>query len=117
LMDRRQHAWHASVQKTAGRGNDEERIRRDRNSSAEIAATSGPLQMGRSREVQQPGEHAGVFRAMTRVIVLRSESLPKREAKVDRGRNRSLLFGATWNDQSRRKYRISRRDLPWNRCC
>src|SRR2546425_7785776 len=44
------------------------------------------------REVQQPGEHTGVFRAMTWVIVLRSDPLPKQEANVDRARNRSLAL-------------------------
>jgi hypothetical protein len=49
------------------------------NSSAEIAAKTGPLTDGEvMREVQQPREHAGVFRAMTWVIVLRSDAFRSR---------------------------------------
>src|SRR5260370_34928175 len=43
-------------------------------------------------EVRQPREHAGVFRAMTWVIVLRSDPFPKTEANVDRARNRFLAL-------------------------
>jgi hypothetical protein len=44
------------------------------------------------REVQQPGDSAGVVWAITWVIVLRSHPLPKREVNVDRSRKCSVLL-------------------------
>jgi hypothetical protein len=68
--------------------------------------------------MQQPGERAGVFKAMTWVIVLRSDPLPKQEANVDRARNRSLVFP---RDMERpiemENLAPMKDDLPWNRCC
>jgi hypothetical protein len=42
------------------------------------------------REVQQPGEHVGVFRAM--VIVLRSDPPPKQEVNLDRSHKCSVFL-------------------------
>jgi len=69
------------------------------------------------REVQQPGEHAGVFRAMTWVIVLRSDPLPKPEVNVDRARNRSLAFRRDMERPIETENSAHEEGLPWNRCC
>ena len=60
-------------------GDDERQIRRGRNSSAEIAATSGPLHMGgNERAAATLATARGVVWATTWVIVLRSDTVRSR---------------------------------------
>jgi hypothetical protein len=85
-------------------GNDERHIRPGRNSSAEIAAKTGPLTDGEvMREVQQPGDLAGVVWAITWVMVLRSDPLPKQEVNADRSRECSVFFAPRHGTTDRRK--------------
>ena len=76
-------------------GNDEKQIRRGRNSSAEIAAKTGPLTDGKvMREVQQPGDS------------VRDRSTfppPSGPHNTERAMSENLA--------------PMKEDLPWNRCC
>jgi hypothetical protein len=66
------------------------------------------------REVQQPGERVGVFRAM--VIVLRSDPASEVRKRMWTGLAIApLLCAATWNQRSSENLAPMKEDLPWNR--
>jgi hypothetical protein len=80
-------------------GDDEKQIRRDRNSSAEIAAKTGPLTDGEViREVQQPRRARAGLQGDDVGDRPEKRLLPKQEVNVDRSRRRSVFCPTTWSD-------------------
>ena len=94
------------------------RSRRGRNSSAEIAAKTGPLQNGEGmRDVQHPGDRAAVVWVITCVIVVRSDPVPKQEVNVDRSRTLLGGFGHDMEGPIDEHPAPMKEDTPWNPCC
>jgi hypothetical protein len=70
------------------------------------------------RRCSNPGHSAEGLWAITWVIVLSTDPLPKPEANVDRARNRSLVVpGDMERPIEMQNLAPMKEDLPWNRCC
>jgi len=91
---------------------DEKQFGRGRNSSAEIAAKTGPLEIRREWERFGNLATAKGGWAITWVMVLRSDPLPKQDRATAR-----RFCPTTSNDRSMENPAPMKEDLLWNRYC